>query len=86
MLTQPFPQQQSMVAQVLAPPTGGSSNHPTSDEASTNAHIYMFNEIDSTTRTTIKDTLAKTDKEKVTNGTPLDPSPASVSPLSVGSL
>jgi hypothetical protein len=43
------------------------------------AHIYMFNGIDLTTRTTTYDTLAKPDKEKVTNGTPSDPSPTSVS-------
>jgi hypothetical protein len=84
-LTQPFPQQQSMVSQALAPPAGGSSSHPPSDEASTSAHIYMFNGIDLTTRTTTYDTPTKPDKEKVTNGTPPDPSPASVSPPS-GSL
>jgi hypothetical protein len=80
-LTQPFPQQQSMVSQTPSP--GGSSNHPSNDEASTSAHIYMFNEIDLTTRSTTYDTPAKPDKGKVTNGTLLDPSPSSVSPPSV---
>jgi hypothetical protein len=70
-LTQPFPQQQSMVAQT--PPTGGSSSHPPNDEASTSAHIYMFNGIDLTTRTMTYDTPAKPDKEKVTNGSLPDP-------------
>jgi hypothetical protein len=84
-LTQPFTQQQSMVSQVLAPLVGCSSNHPPSDEASTSAHIYMFNGIDLTTRTATYDTSAKPDKENVTNGIPPNPSPASVSPPS-GSL
>jgi hypothetical protein len=38
-LTQPFPQQQSMVAQT--PSLGGSSSDP-HDEASSSAHIYML--------------------------------------------
>jgi hypothetical protein len=67
------------------PPTGGNSIHPPNDEASTSAHIYMFNGIDLTTRTTTYDTPAKPDKEKITNGYLLDPSPASVSTPS-GSL
>jgi hypothetical protein len=79
-LTQPFPQQKSMVGQALSPPTKGASSHPPSDEASTNAHIYMFNGIDLTIPTTTYDTPSKPDKEKVTNGTPPDPSPASISP------
>jgi hypothetical protein len=41
-----------MVSQALAPPTGASSSHPPSDEASMSVHIYMFNGIDLTTRTT----------------------------------
>jgi hypothetical protein len=48
MITRPFPQQQSMVAQT--PSLGGSSNHPSHDEALTSSHIYMFNDIDLTTR------------------------------------
>jgi hypothetical protein len=51
-----------MVAQAHTPPTGGSSIHPPSDEASTSAHIYMFNGIDLTTRTTTYDTSTKPDK------------------------
>ena len=69
-----------MFSQALSPPTGGNSNHPPSDEALTSAHIYVFNGIDLTTRTTTYDTLTKPDKEKVTNGTPLDPYPAFISP------
>jgi hypothetical protein len=56
-LTQPFPQQQSLVAQAPAPPTGGNPNHPPSEEASSSAHIYMFNGIYLTTRTMTYDTL-----------------------------
>jgi hypothetical protein len=82
-LTQPFPQQQSLVSQSLSPPTRGGSNHPPSDEALTSAHIYMFNGIDLTTRTTTYDTPIKPNKEKVTNGTPLDPSPSFINPLYV---
>jgi hypothetical protein len=72
-----------MVSQALAPPIGGSSNHPPSDEASMSARIYMFNGIDLTTHTTTYDTRDKPDKEKVTNGTPLDSYPTSISPPSV---
>jgi hypothetical protein len=79
-LTQPFPQQQSMVAQTLSPSMGGGSNHPPSDEASMSAHNYIFNGIDLTTHTTTYGTLNKLDKEKVTNSTPPDPSPASIIP------
>jgi hypothetical protein len=78
-LTQPFPQQQSLVSQT--PTTGGSSNQ-SHDEASTSAHIYMFNEINMTTRTTTYDTLVKPDKPKTTNGSLPDPLPSSVSPPS----
>jgi hypothetical protein len=74
-----------MVSQALAPLAGGNPSHPPSEEASSSAHIYMFNGIDLTTRTIMHDTLAKLDKDKVTNGTPLDPSPTTVSPPS-GSL
>jgi hypothetical protein len=80
-LTQPFPQQQSMVAQTPSP--GGSSSHPPNDEASTSAHIYMFNGIDLTTLSTTYDTPAKPDKEKVSNGSLPDPSPTTVSSPSV---
>jgi hypothetical protein len=82
MLTQPFPQQQSMVSQT--PSLGGSSSHPR-DEASTSAHIYMFNGINLTTRSKTYDTPGNPDKGKVTNGTGTlpDPSPSSISPPSV---
>jgi len=83
-LTHPFPQQQSMVSQT--PSTWGSYSHPPNDEASTSAHIYMFNGIDLTTRSTTYDMLAKPDKEKVTNNTLPDPLPSSVSPLSMSPL
>jgi hypothetical protein len=81
-LTQPFPQQQSMVAQTPSP--GGSSSHP-HDEASTSAHIYMFNGINLTTFSKTYDTPGNPDKGKVTNGTGTlpDPSSSSVSPPSV---
>jgi hypothetical protein len=82
-LTQPFPQQQSMVSQTFSPK--GSSSHPPHDEALKSAHIYMFNGIDSTTRSTTYDMPDKPEKAKVTNGTLSDPSPSSFSPLS-GSL
>jgi hypothetical protein len=81
-LTQPFPQQQSMVSQT--PSLRGSSIHP-HDEASTSAHICMFNGINLTTFSKTYDTLVKLDKGKVTNGTDTlpDPSSSSVSPPSV---
>jgi hypothetical protein len=81
-LTQPFPQQQSMVSQTPSP--GGSSSHP-HDEASTSAHIYMFNGINLTTHSKTYDTPVKLDKGKLNNGTDTlpDPSPSSVSPPSV---
>jgi hypothetical protein len=84
-LTQPFPQQQSMVAQIPSP--GGSSSHP-HDEASTSAHIYMFNGINLTTLSKTHDTLVKPDKGKVTNGTDTlpDPSLSFVIPPSVNPL
>jgi hypothetical protein len=80
-LTQPFPQQQSMVSQTPSP--GGSSSHPSHDEASTSAHIYLFNEIDLTTLSMTYDTPVKPDKGKVTNGSLPDPSPSSISSPSV---
>jgi hypothetical protein len=82
MLTQPFPQQQSMVAQTPSP--RGSSIHP-HDEASMSAHIYMFNGINLNTRSKTYDTPGNPDKGKDTNGTSTlpDPSPSSVSPPSV---
>jgi hypothetical protein len=80
--THPFPQQQSMVTQTPSP--GGSSSHP-HDEASTSAHIYMFNRINLTTLSKTYDTPGNPDKGKVTNGTSTlpDPSPSSVSPPSI---
>jgi hypothetical protein len=78
-LTQPFPQQQSLVAQT--PIAGGRSNQP-HDEASTSAHIYMFNGVNLTTHTATYDTPVKPDKPKTTNGSVLDPLPSSVSPPS----
>jgi hypothetical protein len=71
-LTQPFPQQQSMVSQ--APSPGGISSHP-HDEASTSAHIYMFNGINLTTLSKTYDTPFKLDKGKFTNGTDTLPDP-----------
>jgi hypothetical protein len=81
-LTQPFPQQQSMVIQTPSP--GGSSSEP-NDEASSSAHIYMFNGINLTTRSKTYDTLGNPDKGKDTNGvgTLPDPSSSSVSLPSV---
>jgi hypothetical protein len=78
-LTQPFPQQQSLVAQT---PTPGGSSNQSHDEASTSAHIYMFNGINLTTRTMTYDTPIKPDKSKATNGSLPDPLPSSVSPPS----
>jgi hypothetical protein len=78
-LTQPFPQQQSLVAQT---PTPGGSSNQSHDEASTSAHIYMFNEINLTTRTMTYDTPIKPNKPKPTNGSLSDPLPSFVSPSS----
>jgi hypothetical protein len=77
-LTQPFPQQQSMVSQTPSP--RGSSSHP-HDEASTSAHIYMFNGINLTTLSKTYDTPGNPEDGKVTNGisTLPDPSPSSIS-------
>jgi hypothetical protein len=85
-LTQPFPQQKSMVPQTASP--WGSSSHP-HDEALTSAHIYMFNGINLTTLSKTYDTPANPDKGKgKSNGTStlLDPSPSSVSPPSINPL
>jgi hypothetical protein len=79
-LTHPFPQQQSLVAQTPTP--RGSSNQP-HDEASTSAHIYMFNRVNLTTRFVTYDTPVKPDKLKIANGSPSDPLSSSVNPLSV---
>jgi hypothetical protein len=79
-LTQPFPQQQSLVAQTPTP--GGSSNQP-HDEASTSAHIYMFNGVNLTTRSATYDTPVKPDKPKTANGSSPDPLPSVVNPPSV---
>jgi len=66
-----------MVAQAPAPLAGGNPNHPPSEEASSSAHIYIFNGIDLTTHTTTYDTPTKPDKEKVTNGIVSDLDPPS---------
>jgi hypothetical protein len=79
-LTQPFPQQQSLVAQT--PTSGGSSNQPP-DDASTSAHIYMFKGVNITTRSATYDTPVKPDKSKTANGSSPDPLPSVVNPLSV---
>jgi hypothetical protein len=75
-LTQPFPQQQSMVAQTPSP--GGSSSDP-NDETSSSAHIYMFNGINLTTRSKTYDTPGNPDKGKDTNGVDNSPDPSSSS-------
>jgi hypothetical protein len=66
------------------PSHGGSSSHP-HDEASTSAHIYMFNGINLTTHSNKYDTPGNPDKGKATDGTGTlpDPSSSSVSPPSV---
>jgi hypothetical protein len=79
-LTQPFPQQQSLVAQT---PTAGGSSNPPHDEASTSAHIYMFNGVNLTTHSVTYDTPVKPDKLKTTNGSTPEPLPSSVNPPSV---
>jgi hypothetical protein len=73
-LTQPFPQQQSMVAETPSP--GGSSSHA-NDEASSSAHVYMFNGINLTTLSKTYDTPGNPDKGKDTNGTDNLPNPSS---------
>jgi hypothetical protein len=63
-----------LVAQLYSPPIGGNTNNPPSEEASSSAHIYMFNVIDLSTRTMTYDTPpTKPHKEKVANGTTTDP-------------
>jgi hypothetical protein len=79
-LTQPFSQQQSLVAQTPTP--GGSSNQPP-DEALTSAYIYMFNGVNLTTRSTTYNMPVKPDKPKTTNGSLPDPLPSAVNPPSV---
>jgi hypothetical protein len=79
-LTHPFPQKQSLVAQTPTP--RGSSNQP-HDEASISAHIYMFNGVNLTTRSATYDTPVKPDKSKTTNGSSPDPLPSVVNPPSV---
>jgi hypothetical protein len=79
-LTQPFPQQQSLVAQTPTP--GGNSNQP-HDEASTSDHIYMFNGVNLTTRSTTYDMPVKPDKSKIANGSAIDLLPSTVNPPSV---
>jgi hypothetical protein len=76
-LTQPFLQQKSLVAQTPTP--GGNSNQPR-DEASTSAHIYMFNEFNLTTRFATYDTPVKLDKPKTANGSSPYPLPSFVNP------
>jgi hypothetical protein len=75
-LTQPFPQQQSMVAQTSSP--GGNSSDP-NDEASSSAHIYMFNGINLTTRSKTYNTPGNHEKGKDTNGVDTLPNPSSSS-------
>jgi hypothetical protein len=61
---------------------GGSSNQP-HDEASTSAHIYMFNGVNLTTRSATYDTPVKPDKPKIANGSASDPLPSSANPPSI---
>jgi hypothetical protein len=76
-LTQPFPQQQSMVAQTPSP--RDRSSHPHTDEASMSAHIYMISEIDLTTHSTTYNMPAKPNKENVSSSSSPDPSLTTVS-------
>jgi hypothetical protein len=72
-----------MVAQNIAPPQGGNPVHPPKDDASSSAHIYMFNGVDLTTMTTTYDTLpGKIGKHSVINGTMTDPPSTSITPPS----
>jgi hypothetical protein len=80
-LTHPFPWKQYMLSQTPSPRVN--SSHPPNDEASTSAHIYMFSGIDLTTLSTTDNMPVKPDKEKVSNGSLSDPSPATVSSPSV---
>jgi hypothetical protein len=79
-LTQPFLHKQSLVAQT--PTSGGSSNQP-HDEASTSAHIYMFNRVNLKTHSATYDMPVKPDKLKIANGPASDPLPSSANPPSV---
>jgi hypothetical protein len=79
-LTQPFPQQKSLVAQT---PTPGGRSNQSHDETSTSAHIYMFNGVNLTTRFATYDTPVKPDKSKIANGSSPDPLPSAVNPPSV---
>jgi hypothetical protein len=81
-LTHPFPQLQSMVAQTPSPE--GSSIHP-HDEALTSAHIYMFNRINLNTQSKTCDTPGNPNKGKYTNGTGTLPDP-SLSSISLPSV
>jgi hypothetical protein len=82
-LTHPFPHQQSLDAQNPAPPQGWNQGNPPSKDASSSAHIYMFNGVDLNTLTTTYDTPpGKPDKDNVTNGTAMDPPSTLVTPLS----
>jgi hypothetical protein len=63
---------------VETPSPGGSYSH-VNDEASSSAHIYMFNGINLTTLSKTYDTLADPDKGKDTNGTGNLPNPSSSS-------
>jgi hypothetical protein len=73
-LIHPFPQQQSLVAKHPAPPQGGNLGHPANEDASSSAHIYMFNGVYLTTRTMTYDIPpGKPSKENVTNRTASDP-------------
>jgi hypothetical protein len=62
---------------------GGNPGHPPNEDASSSAHIYMFNGVYLTTRTMTYDTPpGKPGKESVTNGTVTDPPSTSVTPPS----
>jgi hypothetical protein len=65
-----------MVAQTPSP--GGSSSNA-HDEASSSAHIYMFNGINLTTCSKTYDTLGNSDEGKYVNGTGTLPNPSSSS-------
>jgi hypothetical protein len=82
-LTHPFPQIQSLVAQNPTPPQGGNLAHPSKDNSSSSAHIYMFNGVDLITRTKAYDRPpGKTSKESVMNGTMIGPPSTFVTPSS----
>jgi hypothetical protein len=79
-LTQPFPQQQYLVAQT---PTPRGSFNQTPDDPSTSAHIYIFNGVNLTTHSVTYDMPVKPDKSKTANGSSPDPLPSTVNPPSV---